>query len=850
MKRSDRPRGRALCAAALLVLSGTPADAFAQATSIAPSGLNTATPALNSTTTAITGGTRSGTNLFHSFGEFSVGTNHTALFQNSDGGATSNIFGRVTGGSESRIFGTIDSATNFPQANLWLLNPAGFLFGPTAKLNVGGSVNISTADYLRMTDGTLFNALPGPGDVLLSMAPVEAFGFLERQTLDPTFGRIAINGTQLGDFSLDDTDPGALKGLSLVGRDLVFNEAKLELSGTETVPSGLLLASLASAGEVRLAPLQGFSGIHSQITAGSTLGNIALNSTTIALSNSPFESASSSTFAIPAAMRFFSDIFTMSKSRIDGFHEFASGPGVVELNLTSRLSVGADSFIETGNKGSEVLNLIISAPLVEVNGGSITTVGGFNDNGKGGKIDISGDRVIINDGEIGTTFAPLLGGSGDLTLHLQKSLFIGANGRLFSMGVEDGTGAISIEAPVVDVNGGSIRTGASFFSGAITITGHTVRITNGEVSNALTSEGSAPGQSEGPKPITFDLTGALLLGPGSTISSSSSLNFPGGEISIRADSVRLQGSTINAQAEASPTLFSDFPLGEGKGGTITINARDGILLSDGSTITSEFTGPGKAGNIVLSAGRDLRIENGRITSAASLLPSLDTEGLVGTAGEIRLTAGHNLQLRNSRVETTSADGSGGNIKLTAPNAVLIADSTISSSVKGQKNSNGGNISIDPVAVAFQHSQILARANAGAGGKIEVVASGVLVDPSTRFDATASQNGTNGTVDINAPIQVLGGTLVPLKVSYSQPTLSGDRCAADPQGRFSSFVQTGRDGVPQIPGGYAPSPLLPLNRLISSSRVTQRPMLAATRLGLDRLGEMGTMQYQFQAGCRS
>src|SRR5437773_1829029 len=86
------------------------------------------------------------------------------------------LLSRVTGGNPSSIFGTIQT-TGFGSANLFLLNPAGVLFGPTATLNLGGSFHVSTADYLRLTDGVRFNAIPGPQDALLSTAPVAAFGF-------------------------------------------------------------------------------------------------------------------------------------------------------------------------------------------------------------------------------------------------------------------------------------------------------------------------------------------------------------------------------------------------------------------------------------------------------------------------------------------------------------------------------------------------------------------------------------------------------------------------------------------------------------------------------------------------
>src|ERR1043166_9323875 len=126
----------------------------------------------------ITGGTRNGSNLIHSFGLFNVGTSDTANFLNDTGLATTNILGRVTGGQQSSIFGTIKT-TNFGAANLFLINPAGWLFGPTASLDVGGSFHVTTADYLKFADWVKFHADLSKQSVLTS-APVSAFGFLSQ----------------------------------------------------------------------------------------------------------------------------------------------------------------------------------------------------------------------------------------------------------------------------------------------------------------------------------------------------------------------------------------------------------------------------------------------------------------------------------------------------------------------------------------------------------------------------------------------------------------------------------------------------------------------------------------------
>jgi filamentous hemagglutinin family protein len=198
-------------------------------------------------TTFIDGGTRPGTgsarpNLFHSFGNFSIGTGETALFRNLNAsgaagsgytGTTNNISGRVTGGNVSNIFGTIDSATHFPEANFWLINPAGVLFGPNARINVGGSINIATADYLRLSDGVLFSATPGSADALLTIAPPAAFGFLR-----PNAG-ITIQGA--GDSA--PLLPSSRVDVSLVGGDISVTERTINANGGHTT-----LTSLASAG--------------------------------------------------------------------------------------------------------------------------------------------------------------------------------------------------------------------------------------------------------------------------------------------------------------------------------------------------------------------------------------------------------------------------------------------------------------------------------------------------------------------------------------------------------------------------------------------------------------------------
>ena len=149
-----------LCSVALTIASVI-ALAKPSLANIVPNGLNTAIDSQNCTTScAITGGSTNGTNLFHSFEEFSVPVNSTATFQHD--GAIANIITRITGGSVSRINGTIQtlldgSADDVGTADLFFMNPNGIVFGANAQLNIGGSFIGSTAESISFSDGVAFS---------------------------------------------------------------------------------------------------------------------------------------------------------------------------------------------------------------------------------------------------------------------------------------------------------------------------------------------------------------------------------------------------------------------------------------------------------------------------------------------------------------------------------------------------------------------------------------------------------------------------------------------------------------------------------------------------------------------
>ena len=193
-----------------------------------------------------------GPNLFHSFDRFSVGTKDTARFSGPTG--IKNILSRVTGGQPSVIDGQLQST--IPEANLYLLNPSGVVFGPNAGLDIRGSFHVSTADYLRLADGARFFARLSETSTL-SVAPPVAFGFL-----GPQPAAITVQGSTL------QVPEG--QTLSVVGGDTKI------VGGALRAPSGRIqLASVAAAGEVL--PVTSGPAPDLQVDSVARLGRIALS---------------------------------------------------------------------------------------------------------------------------------------------------------------------------------------------------------------------------------------------------------------------------------------------------------------------------------------------------------------------------------------------------------------------------------------------------------------------------------------------------------------------------------------------------------------------------------------------
>jgi filamentous hemagglutinin family protein len=234
-----------------LVSEFSPQRVLAQ--SITPAADDTGTiVSADGNTWEITGGTTAGSNLFHSFQQFGLDTGETANFQSTP--SIANILGRVTGGSPSYINGLLQVSNS--SANLYLINPAGMVFGANAQLNLAGSFTASTASGLHFTDG-IFSAVGQNTYDLLVGAPND-FLFPDTGTIGSiaNFGDLAVqSGQNLNLVAGTIVSPGNLSAVNgTVSLVTVDHSDRVRLSQTGMI-LGLDLPAPDAANPLGFSPL-------------------------------------------------------------------------------------------------------------------------------------------------------------------------------------------------------------------------------------------------------------------------------------------------------------------------------------------------------------------------------------------------------------------------------------------------------------------------------------------------------------------------------------------------------------------------------------------------------------------
>ena len=207
---------------------------------VTPDGSLSTTVERSGTESIVDGGARSGDNLFHSFDDFSIPESASASFNNASD--IVNIFNRVTGGNVSQIDGLIRANGT---ANLFLINPAGIIFGEGSRLDIGGSFYGGTAESILFPDGVEFSASDSDSEPVLTInAPI---GFNLREDSGTIINR-SVTESEVDESG--STEPVGLAVTAGNSLTLEANQIRFE-SGLLTAPGGSI--DLRSLGEIAIA---------------------------------------------------------------------------------------------------------------------------------------------------------------------------------------------------------------------------------------------------------------------------------------------------------------------------------------------------------------------------------------------------------------------------------------------------------------------------------------------------------------------------------------------------------------------------------------------------------------------
>ncbi|MFB2833233.1 filamentous hemagglutinin N-terminal domain-containing protein [Floridanema evergladense] len=770
----------------------------------------------------INGGAIRGNNLFHSFREFNVGAGRGVYFANPDGVAR--ILTRVTGNNASQILGTLGVLGN---ADLFLINPNGIIFGLGAKLDLNGSFIGSTASKIRFADGLEFSATNPEAPPLLSVnIPVG----LQYGTNPGRIVNQSNNGTSRASLQVSEG-----RTFALVGGDVLLE------GGTMAAPQGRVeLGSVANNGFVGLIPItQGWALDYNQVqnfgdinltqsafvnTSGERGGDIQVQARNLILTGGALIfysqdgaetggeiniTTTESVEFIGELNRFFSDplfpVYTGITNSTIGTATGASGNVTVK---TRRLSIRDGAYLgNLSNGNGNAGNLtVIASELVEIIGvpledpdlsGGIFSQALALDNsgdipiGNGGNITIETQRLLIRDGGTVNTATFTAGRAGDVTIKATESVeLIGTNPDTTTLG--------------------GILTGV-------------------EIDPVFAIRATGNGGN-----LTIQTRRLLLQGGGQIVTATRADGNAGDLVIDASESIEIIGTRPNPDAiKGSSGLFvSTDPGGTGNAGNLTLNTRR-LLIQDGGKVSADNFGPGTGGNLTINT-RELSIETGgtiransfgegfggtlsvnaenvRISGSRILGEQLINSGLFvsgtgsGAAGNLEVNATR-IELDNTGRLAADNQAGIGNIRVQARDLlVLRGNSLISTNSTGEEA--GGNITLTTNnLVGIGNSDITANAANSQGGRVNINATGIFglqyrleQTPNNDITATGGNPALRGVVEINTPDLDVSSGLVSLPTNVIDVAgLVAQNACAPQQAERSSFVVTGRGGLPPNP----------------------------------------------------
>ncbi|BAZ50057.1 hypothetical protein NIES4103_26710 [Nostoc sp. NIES-4103] len=658
----------------------------------------------------INGGTQAGSNLFHSFGEFSVPTNGTAFFNNA--ADIQNIISRVTGSSGSNIDGIIRSLGT---ANLFLINPNGIIFGQGARLDIGGSFVATTADAIGFGDRGFFSALnPESSSSLLSVNPTALL-----------FNQIKTASIQNNSIGLGVPDG---KSLLLVGGDINMNGGGLFVFG----------------GRVELGGLAG-------------IGTVGLNRDSNNLSLSFPDSVERSDVALSNG----AFIYVLA----DDSGSIAVNARNLEMTTGSLLYMGIDAGLGFENSKAGNIEVHATGTINLNNGGLITNQVVAEANGQGGDVNLSANRLQVESGaQVGVgTFGS--GKGGNLTVDAQDIQIIGRSADGYASGLfasaetnsTGDAGNLTINTNTLLVKDGARVSAATYGSGKagnLTVNAQDIQIIGVSADSQILSELSASAQtnSTGDAGNLTINTNTLLVRDGARVSAATYDSGKGGNLTVNAQDIQIIGvsadSQIRSELSASAQTNST-----GDAGNLTINTNT-LLVRDGAKVDVSIYGSGKGGNLTVDAqviqligaviGVNGQFPSGLFTSTAAKSAE--------DAGSLTIKTNILLVQDGAQVDAlTFGSGKGGNLTVDAQDIQLIgrsANNQFASALlaSAEPNSTGdaGNLTINTNTLLVRDGAQVGAATfgSGKGGNLTIYAQDIQIIGTSTDSQFASSLGVS------------------------------------------------------------------------------------------------------------
>lgn len=665
----------------------------------------------------ITGGQRSGdgTNLFHSFSNFGLDANQTANFLSNP--SIQNILSRITSGNPSYINGLIQVTGG--NSNLFLMNPAGIVFGQNAQLNVPVSFTVTTATGIGMGN-RWFNAT-GANTYADLVGTPNAFAF---NTPQP--GAI-INAGQLNVKS---------------GANLTLLAGTVASTGSMNAPSGqLTVASIPNSHLVRISKPGHLLSL--EVAPSSSLpftpltlpqlltGNNAGNPTGLVVNGNSQVALAGSGIAVEQG-----DVVAKTATAGSALLSAANNLTLVEsqLQTTGDMQLIAQDTVRVRDS--------LTRPFLAQSGGNLYIRGDRN-------IDILAlnhmqQTPFVSNGKLSL----VSGGTVSLDAHFAS----GAGFSILNLAGEPGN-FVSLYDPIISVNGNvtfgnytgpalKVEATGNIQGGNITINAPDAILAVFCATNLCSADAQLLAQSP-----------SLILRAGVPALQEPVFGYPGTILATVFPALGFGGTTFNTGGGVVPP--ASIQVGQITTSAITPNSNAGsvIMQAPGNITTARINaignGTGNGGAINLDAGGNITV----INSGGSNLVSTGQTG-----GNITLNAGGQISMWNALSRGTTGDG--GNIAI-ASGGNLIAGDIQTSGV------NGGDITLSSASGTVDTTQRLSgtsnpgtinsSGSSGRGGNITVAAPTGIV---TRGIATSGALGSGDITLTSNAIDLLSAASLP------------------------------------------------------------------------------------------